>query len=557
MLIRHLSNFPGRFVLIALLFSIPMGCSRAYQVDLVAQRTANLAEDRGFLAERERMEFDKPLTLDHAVAVGLANNLDLRVSRFMERIADRTAMSEKLKMLPRFDVRGVYSERNEFIQREYVDPDTGEVSLSNTISQDRTTRTLDLTLSWNILDFGLSYLRSRQAAYQTQIRRMERVRQAQTLSMDIASAFWYSVLSEQDLQYVREIEDRVRQYKSAADDLVRSRRLDPIVAKEMERQLMNLTISAADLQAEIASARVDLSRLLGLAPATRFDLASGDDLVDRRLETIPEPGELSAERLEEIALRNRPELYSADLRVEVQRDQVRAALLDMFPGIELNASYHYDGDQFLANNDWYSAGTQFVAGLLELPSKYANWNAQKMTAEMTRVQRLLLTAGIVAQVHVALQDFHVKRKQFELKESALGVSEDLRDMSLERNRAGMIGFSDTVVARRMMESFLARLERNRTAVALMNAYHTLLVSLGFGYERWSDPLMELDQEEMPEEIGTAEEAISRNSTDREADPPCADFSAQRFGGLPPEWVGGVLRYAEAHGGGDMHSLVDG
>lgn len=543
------------FFLFAAVLTVLTSCTHSYQVDLADQRRSNLSVDQALLAERETMEFEEPLTLDDAISVGLTNNLDMRVSRFMERIADQTAMSEKLKLLPSLRAQGVYSERSEFIQREFVDPDTGEVSLSNTVSQDKTTQTFDLTLSWNILDFGLSYIRSRQAAFQTEIRRMERIRQAQNLAMDIAGAFWYAVLSEQDLEYVRQIENRVRQYQSAAQELVAEKQLDPIVAKEMERQLVNLTISAADLQAEIATARVDLSRLMGLTPSSRFDVDPSAAAIDQRLDGIPAPKDLDPKRLEKIALRNRPELFSADLRTEVQDDEIRAAFLDMFPGLELNASYYYDGDQFLVNNDWYTVGGQFVASLLQLPSKYANWNAQKMTAEMVGVQRLLLTAGIVAQVHVALQDFETKKRQFELKEAALQVSEDLRDMSQERNRAGMIGFSDTVVAQRLMESFLARLERNRTAVSLLNSYHTLLVSLGLGYERWSDPLNGLDAEEIPSDIDPEFEGSSPN--DDAADTPDAASQQPAMQSLPPDWTWGGVYNMEPTGGGLMHSLGNG
>ena len=498
MLTRYPQHFPIFRPLLAAGILFLLGCTHTYEVDLAARRTANLSEDQAFLEKREEMEFDTPLTLNDAVAIGLANNLDLRVSRFMERIADQTAMSEKLKMLPRFDVEGVYSERSDFIQREFVDPETGEVSLSNTISQDKTTQTLDLTLSWNILDFGLSYIRSRQAAYQTEIRRMERIRQAQTLAADISLAFWRSVLAEEDLELIQEIERRVRAFKSDADEMVEQRRLDPIVAKEMERQLMNLTISAADLQAEIASSRVELARLMGVTPTTRFDLALTEDELEGLLEQIPRPSELNARKLEALALRHRPELYSADLEESVQRDEARSALVQMFPGLQFNASYVYDGDEFLANNDWFNIGGEFVTNLLSLPSKYANWNAQKMTTEMVRVQRLLLTAGIIAQVHVALQDFQIKEKQYRLKDRAYEISGDLSSMSLERNRAGMMGFSYTVVTQRMMETFLSRLERDRTIVAMMNAYHTLLITLGFGFDQWGEVLMELDETQVPD-----------------------------------------------------------
>jgi outer membrane protein TolC len=510
-----------------------LGCTHAARIDLSERRSAGLLADRALLGERERMTFDAPLALDDAVAVGLANNLDLRVSRFMEEIADRNAMSEKLKMLPRLDFEGVYSKRSDFIQREFVNPDTGEVSLSNTVSQDKTTRTLDLSLSWNILDFGLSYLRSRQAAYTVEIRRMERIRQAQTLAADIATAFWRSVLAEEDLKLVGRIEDRLREFKDDADELVAQRRLDPIVAKEMERQLVNLTISAADLQAEVAGARIELARLMGLTPGTRFELDIPENLLEDRLEGLPDPAEIDPRGLEELALRRRPELFSADLREAVQEDEVRSAMIQMFPGLEFSASYRYDGDKFLANPDWFNFGGRFAASLLALPARHAAWNARKIEAEMTRIQRALLSAGIVAQVHVALQNFHIRKRQYRLKEQAYRVSGDLSDMSLERNRAGMAGFSDSVVARRLMETFLSRLERDRTIVAMLGAYHTLMIAVGFDYDQWNRPLAEMDETRIPDpgEPETTEESRMEDARSRLRFP--ETIGIERSGGGKP------------------------
>lgn len=472
------------------------GCEKFYKIDLTEKRRENLVDDLAFLGPRVTMEFPGPLTLDDVIHIGIENNLDLRISRMMQEISDDNAFSEKLKMLPQFNVDAGIFHRSSFLQRKYINEETGEVSLSNTVSQEKTQKTLDLTLSWNILDFGLSFFRARQAALTSEVRQMERIRQQQILAMDIATSYWKSVLSEHDLDYIREIEENMRSYMRDAEELVGQKRLDPIVAKEMQKQLMNLTISASDLQADISGIRIELSRLMGLTPTTQFKFFGIDDF-EPIIEELPDPSDLNPERLEIISLRNRPELYTSDLKHIIQRDEARAAMVSMFPGLNFSGGYHYDDDDFLTDPDWFSVGIDLMTNLLSLPSKYANWSAQKKTTEVVRIQRVLLTAGIIAQVHVALHDYYLKEKQYRLQDESYRISKELFDMSEVRNRAGTIGFSDTVVTQRMLETMLARLERDRGIVELMNSYYKLLVTLGLGYDRWEEDLEDIDIEKMP------------------------------------------------------------
>ncbi|GBC61693.1 hypothetical protein DENIS_2655 [Desulfonema ishimotonii] len=481
---RRLSVWTGLMVCVAVI----CGCADVYEVDLTAQRQKNLESDLAFFKPRENMRFSAPLTLSDAIRVGLENNLDIRVRHMMTQIADDTTVAEKLKMLPRLNASGNLFWRDKYLQREYVDKTTGAVSLSNSVSEDTTRKTLSIGLSWNILDFGLSYIRSRQAVMNAEVKVMEEQRQAQTLAMEITAAYWASVLAERDLDYIREIEASVREYKDKAHMMVAQRRLDPIAVKEMESQLLRLTISASELQADIADRRIELCRLMGLTPMARFDLAE-KDVFDAYLKQLPDARLLDPKKLELISLNNRPEMYSADLQENIQQDEARAALVSMFPGITFDASWKYDADSHLLNNDWVDVGAGLVSNLLALPYRYAEWKAKEKSVSVSRLQRLMLTAGVIAQVHMALQDYRNKAQHFNLQENAWGVTEELLEMSRERNAAGMKGFSDTVVTQRMLESMLSRLERDRSLVALLNSYNTLLVTLGFEYSRWHEDLV--------------------------------------------------------------------
>ena len=468
-----------------------------FHVDLAARREANLAADLAFARPSDIVLPDGPLTLSDAVRIGMENNLDLRVSRLLEEISSETARAEKLRLLPQFNVRADANERNNFPINEFMDMRTGDVALSNTISRERNQKTLEARLTWNLLDFGLSYYRARQAAAQTEISRMERRRQAQALARDIASTYWRSVLAEKNLAFIREMAEGLEQFRATAEGMVAERRLDPIFAKDIERQMASLAIQASDLQAQISGVRIELSRLMGIGPGTPFDLA-GVDLPAERPAALPDPGDLRAERLEELSLRNRLELYAADLRENVFRDEARAALVSMFPGLRLDAAFSYDDNKFLVNNSWYSAGAGLAYDLLALPSRHATWRARLKGVERVEVDRLVTAAGILTQVHIALHDYRVRERQHRLRERSYEVYRDLLEMTRERNRAGMRGFPDTVVTQRMMENVVARLERDRALVNLMDAYYTLLTALGLDSDRWIEGgIVDFDAETTP------------------------------------------------------------
>ena len=474
-----------RVVLVFGCMAVLGGCANLYQVDLEKQRQANLKEDLNLLEARKSMSFPDPLTLSDVIRVGLENNLDMRISKIMGEIADDTSLAEKLKMLPGLNVEGNLSRNSEYNIKEYKNLTTGERVLGNSISEEKTRKTISAGLSWNILDFGLSYIRARQAAVATEIQKMERLRQAQTLALDISAAFWKAVLAEQDLEYIREMETQVRGYKENADQMLAEKRMDPLAAKGIEKQMVDLSIVAAKLQAEISGARIELCKLMGLPPATSFTLSRAESF-HAYLDALPKADQIVPEKIEEIALRNRPELFSADMQEAIQQDEAKAVLVSMFPGISFNATWFYDDNSYLINNDWTNVGVSLAANLLSIPSKYMQWKAKDKSITVAKVQRLMLTAGIIAQVHMSLHDYNVKEKQFALYDRSFGIASDLLNLSKEHQSAGKM--SDTAVSQRMLENMLSKLERNRSLVDLLNSYNMLLVSLGLDHGRWREPL---------------------------------------------------------------------
>lgn len=485
-------------LLIGALAGVLAGCTSVVSVDMQADREANLAQDRGLLSPPTDVDLSQPLGLDDVIKLGLRNNLDLRVSRFEQEIAKDTALADKLDMLPNLQVNREYDHDDKFRREGSFNPDTGVSTEGSTVSRLKTNLTADLTLTWSVLDFGLSYIRSRQSQLQQEVLQMRRNRQAQLLALDLTEAFWKAALAEDALDYVRRVERELKAQRGAIEQSVAERRLDAIAAKDVEKRLVDIALSIRDLQADIANARIRLARLMGLNQDSRFILKR--EAIKPLLAKFPRPDQLSANVFEDYALLNRPELFERDLGERIQRDDVRAAMLNMFPNLSFSAGRNWDGNTLVESNYWNSIGYSVGWNLLNLPRQYALVQSEEKGVEMERASRLQLTVGVITQVHIGLLDYRIAVERFKLYEESYGLTTELLGMTRERNAAGIM--SDLSVAQRLLEDMAAKLRRDQAVVDLIVAYRRLLTSVGLNPHQWDTALVQLGIEQ--EQIGPRE-----------------------------------------------------
>ena len=70
----------------------------------------------------------------------------------------------KYELLPQLVAKTGYNSRDKFSGSSSRSLLTGNQSLQSSTSSDRDIFTNDLSLTWNVLDFGLSYIRAKQSA---------------------------------------------------------------------------------------------------------------------------------------------------------------------------------------------------------------------------------------------------------------------------------------------------------------------------------------------------------------------------------------------------------
>ncbi|MGB0712354.1 MAG: TolC family protein [Gammaproteobacteria bacterium] len=526
----RVSGAPLLALVSAPLLLLLSACSTTEKLDMQSDREANARADRIALEPSKSIVLDHPLTLKEVIDIGLRNNLDLRIALFERQISDDDALARRLEALPDLEANAGIQGRDSNEVNDSFDFNLNQVNTSSTFSEPRDKATASLQLTWNVLDFGVSYVRSRQAQLQIEVLEMRRRRQEQLLALELTEAYWKAALAEDALDYVRKVEAELQAQKGAIERSVNDGGLDPIAAKEVEKRILDIALSLRDLQADIASARLDLARLMGLKQTTQFRLAR--EPIRPILAELPRPENLNTDHLEDYALIHRPELFEQDLSKRIQRDEVRAAMLSMFPSLNFSLSGNYDSNALLHSQSWALAGANVGWNLLRLPALYAQKKSAERGLALTGVQRLQVTVAVLTQVHISRLDYAIAADRFRLYEESYRLTNDLMNMTRERNLAGLL--SNLTVSQRLLEDMAAKLRRDQSVVDLIIAHRRLLTSLGVDPRLWDRTVSDLGLDQpvlalreapaaMKSEGEESGEAMSTQGGSASADPGASSY----------------------------------
>ncbi len=482
-------------ILLAVSCFMLSACAIDYKPNFAKDRQAALKEDKALLSKMLDVKQNQPLTLDEAIKISINNNLELRVNRILKDAEDEKVLSEKLKMLPMLNIEGDIVRRSEYdiSYYKYVDLDTmepyGQIKSPQddgsakklTASDDKEIFSGNIKLSWNVLDFGLTYIKAKQKAIGAVIKDIETNRQTQRLTAKVFSAYWKAVIADKNLERIPKVEQMLSEYKSVIQKAVNEKRVSPIALKEAENKIIELSIKTTQIQAQLEAARIELAQLMGISPAIGFKLADAD--VECFATNLPEPKSLNINELEDTALTNRPELFATDLELSIQKQEAKALLLRMLPSLRFDAVQLYNSNDFLVNNSWNTVGANLAWNIFGLPAKYYAKKAQNKNIAAAQTKRIELTAAIMTQLRLALHDFAIKKKSFNYFNDFYTNHEDIVRIGAEYHKAGMLCDADMV--ERSIERFTAKLGRDEALAHMLDSFATLAVTLGIDYDKWS------------------------------------------------------------------------
>lgn len=462
------STASGKLLLAVATTALLAGCAIKPRPFSEEERKALVAEGRQSLFVGQA-PLAAPVTLEEAMARALKYNLDYRVKIMEEAVAQRQLDLSSVDLLPKLTASAGYASRDNVLASSSQDIVSGNQSLVPSTSSERDSHRGDLSFSWNVLDFGVSYYGARQQADQVLAARERRRKVVHMLMQQTRMAYWQAAGAQ---RLESRIEPLLAETRKAIEDskAIENERLQtPLNALNYQRELLDLVLQLEAIRNELQQAKPKLAALMNIAPGTEFQLAAPTDLQVPQLR-------LKSEDMEEVALSNRPELIEAAYKERIGLVETRKAMLRLLPGLQLQTGAHYDSNQFLVNNSWRDAGLQVGWNLLNLVNAGKIKRGAQAQYDLAREQRLAMNMAVLTQVHVAALDYAGRQQQYDL----VRQSDDVRQRILTHTRNAVAANADGRLSeiRASTGALMSELRLYQSYAAMQGAYGQLVASLG-------------------------------------------------------------------------------
>ena len=447
--------------------------------EMEAQRAADVQEIR-----HAQPLPQGPITLHQAMARALLYNYDQKLALMQQALALKQADLANYAMLPLVVADAAYIRRNKFNAASSRSLLTGQESLQLSTSEDRSRVVSDLTLSWNILDFGVSYQQAHQQADLALAAQEARRMAIDTVTQQVRSAYWQAVAAERIGPKVSAAIERVSAALKDSQSVERDGVGDRLTALAYQRTLLDTLGQLQVQRRQIDQQRIQLAILMGLPPESDFSIAT-----DRESPPVEHPQALAAvESLEEFALVNRPETRQEAYLKRVSAAETRIALLKMLPGLNFIGALKSDSNQYLRNHHWATSAAQVSWNLVSLVSGPAAISSAKAAAEVGHTRRLAVSMAIMMQVRMAVLAYRDALSSYQAATDLSTVDHRIFAQTQIMAAARRAAAKEVVAAE--LNDILSSLKRDLAYADLQSAVASIFLSVG------ADPL--------PSTVGTTD-----------------------------------------------------
>ncbi len=408
--------------------------------------------------------------LYEAMARALKYNLDLRVKEAQSQLANAQLDLAHYSMLPDLVVNSGYASRNNLYASKSLDLATGTIDSSSSSSQDKARYTSDITFSWNVLDFGLSYVRAKQAADRYLIAQELRRSIGHSLLETVRATHWRAVAYQRMAKKLGSLEKRTIRAISDSRRLAKSNQVPRMEALTAERELLKIRRAIKAIQKDHMGAKSDLARLMNLKPGTTFRLKENPKT------NLPKRPPMSADDMMFVAARDRPEVREIMYRQRIHLSEVKVAMLEILPGFNTYANSNWDSNSFLLNDSWFSWGSTIGWSLLKLfqyPAQRYSLEAQEVLLEK---QALAMTMTVMTQVHLSRLRYQGARGEYEVAREFRSVQSRLTDLMRAEVRANRI--SEQKLLLEELNALIAEFKYDLAYAQYQAAYAGLFASMG-------------------------------------------------------------------------------
>jgi outer membrane protein TolC len=410
-----------------------------------------------------------PVTLEEAMARSIRFNLDHRLKMMEAALGQKQLDVANFNMLPQLTAAAGYTNRNHPLASSSEGLFTNTEVVPPSFSTDQNSRTADLTFSWNLLDFGVSYFEAKEQADRVLVLEQRRRKVVQLLMQQVRESYWEAAGAQRLDGRIAPLLDEA---KKALDESRRTQQeglRSPLDTLGYQHALLDIIRQLETVRDQLEEAKPRLASLMNVAPGTEFQLAPPAGF------GVPS-FDMPMERREETALERRPELVEASYNERISINETHKAIAKLLPGIELQLGGHYDSNSFLVYHAWRAAGINISWNLLNILNAKNIRGLADAQHDVAYAQRLALSMAVLTQVHVASAELSAKQRQFALSQQISDVDAQILQHTHNATVATAQGKLEEI--RAAMNAMMSELRLYQSYGELESAYGQLLATLG-------------------------------------------------------------------------------
>jgi len=410
-----------------------------------------------------------PLTLSDAMARALKYNLDYRL-KLMETALNRGMLDvASVDMLPKLMTDAGYRWRSNDSGGTSIGIQDRVISLRPSTSEERVHFLADATLSWDVLDFGLSYYRAKQQADEVNISDERRRQVLQTIVQDVRDAYWRALGAQRMLAEANELSTNIAKALEQSQQAERAGVLPPAEGLEYQRSLLDAMSLVNQKRQEMEFARAELAALMNVRPGTAFTLA---DAPEATLAQVPQ----DIDTLETMALTQRPELRQEDYKTRIDAVETKKQIASLFPNLNFFGGKGYDNNQYLYNSAWTQGGVSVSMNLFRLAGIPAIRRTNEARINVDDTRRMALSMAVLTQVRISVERYKLAVYDHQIAEDSSRVDQRLASISKAGSDNQLTSNLESL--RTQSRAIVSRFQEASAYAAAQSAYGRVLNSVG-------------------------------------------------------------------------------
>ncbi len=382
------------------------------------------------------------LKLEDCIQIALQNNLDLKTSRNLARIAELDVTGSYSRILPSIDASASGS-KLKFGESTYLaDVPVGQDSTGNIIYEQRTVTSAartrnsysaSVSVNQNILDGGYWWNNIRMRKVQREIGQYD-LEYSENQIIKLVSQYYFDLLKNLKLLEVYSLA-----VQRSEDQLDRSQSMYEIGSSaqvDVYRSQVNLgqdRIRYLNQKNEVSRSRQLLNVAIGRDPAMEMSVDT----------TVAfEVRDISLENLLETSLELQPELHSRTLEVKAQQFSVALAKSAYWPSLGARFRYSRDNEQFEKvysdfNQNWsYSIGLGISWNLFNGFADRVNVQKSKISLKNTELQLENYKLSLRSDIQNLYNTYQAIVEIVDINQTNLKAAREEYRLASERYRLG-------------------------------------------------------------------------------------------------------------------------